>query len=94
MHNHATKYTLIYKGTEVEKVYNVIMLDLMESQENYNWFTNYKGEKTEFITSKLSPSFSIKVKNNNKMYMYYSVVFGLIILIVALYFLRKKNIFN
>lgn len=90
-HNHATKYTLIYKGTEVEKVYNVIMLDLMKSQKNYNWYTDYKGEKIEFITSKLSPSFNIKVKNNDKMYMYYAFIIGFITLIVILYFLRKKS---
>ena len=90
-HNHATKYTLIYKGTKVEKVYNVIMLDLMKSQKNYNWYTNYKGEKIEFITSKSSPSFNIKTKKNGKMNMYYALILGFIILIVLLYFLRKKK---
>jgi LPXTG-motif cell wall-anchored protein len=63
----------------------------MKSQKNYNWYTNYKGEKIEFITSKSSPSFNIKAKKNGKMNMYYALILGFIILIVLLYFLRKKK---
>ncbi|GAA4111784.1 hypothetical protein GCM10022393_09680 [Aquimarina addita] len=92
-HSHSTNYTLIFEGTDVVKISNLILLEHLQSQQNYHTYSNPKGKETKFITNIQSPVFNLEIKKNSTPLIYYLIGGTIIIfvLLVLVYQLKKRK---
>ncbi|WP_405569097.1 hypothetical protein [Winogradskyella sp. Asnod2-B02-A] len=88
-HNHATRYTLIFEGSDISKVSNTMMFEQNNSQKNYHWYLNKDGKKEEAITDNTTSSFNITTETSS--YLKYYLIIGAILLLGLLIFSFKRK---
>ncbi|GAA3623559.1 hypothetical protein [Flavivirga jejuensis] len=91
-HSHSTNYTIIFKGTEIAKISNSMLLEYNNSQENHHFYSLNNKLKGEAITDILSPSFNIKSKQKSTQNIYLIISVSILTAIIGFYlFLRIKK---
>lgn len=91
-HSHQNNYLIIFKGTDLQKVTNTIMLNLYKNQVNYNMIKIGSSTKM-FKTSETQKHFDI-INGKNNQYFKYLLILIIPFIYLAYRWFNKKTTAN